>query len=160
MRRIFFIIPVFLLFALSCNEKKEKITANPTASESIKTEVLKDTIKTYPLPKNYELVGTMKTNIVTYKGFQMGDLAHWEFYDEKGESIDINEITDKNNDYKFVVDAQPGEESEGGYIVNPYLVNKKFYIVWRTLHLKHEPKDEIEMYYQDYNQIVEIKQLD
>ena len=159
MRNIIFIITLFLLIASSCNEKKAKVTTNQKPSESTTTEVVKDTIKTYPLPKNYELVGEIKNNIVTYKGYSMGDLGHWEFRDEKGVSIDINEIADKNSNYKLVVDALPGEESEGGSKVNSELLNKKFYIVWRTLHLTHEPKDAMEMYYQNYNQIVEIKQL-
>jgi hypothetical protein len=33
-------------------------------------------------------------------------------------------------------------------------------MVWRTIKLNHKPKDEMEMYYEEYDEIIYLKQID
>lgn len=112
-------------------------------------------IKSYTVPDNYTQIGELHTDTLVFKSFGMGDLAHFEFQDNAGKSYDFNVVDESR--YALIGDAKEPSVDNGGYEVNSEYLNKKFIVIWRTLQLNREPKDEMEFYYEKYNEIVSLE---
>jgi len=95
------------------------------------------------------------SDILTFKSVAFGDMIHIFFVDKKNKEYDFGGNITK---FKLDVDAT-NPEDEDGYEANKKYVNKKFRVVWRTIKLKNKPKDEMEFYYQEYDEIIYLKQL-
>ena len=87
---------------------------------------------------------------------EFGDILHLGFIDNKNKEYDFNGNISKIELFKDA--ANPSEEN-GGYEANRKYLNKTFRVVWRTLKLKNKPKDEMEMYYEEYDEIIYLKQI-
>jgi hypothetical protein len=86
-----------------------------------------------------------------------GDLLHLNFVDKENNEYDFNgNITD----VELYKEAANESDENGGYEVNKKFVNKTFRVVWRTIKLKQKPKDIMDMYYEQYDEIIYLKQLD
>jgi hypothetical protein len=160
---------------ISCNGGSEnKIDSNKTADTttaiskesivSIESNPVQDPLVTLledlkktPAGENYKVKGELKTDILKYKSMGFGDMLHLTFVDNKNKEYDFSGNTTEVELYK---DAVNESDDNGGYETNKKYANKTFRVVWRTIQLKHKPKDEIEMYYEEYDEIIYLKQLD
>lgn len=106
------------------------------------------------LPYGYKMLDSVKTEILTYTGFRMDDIRNYVFTDEAG-----NEILFSGNDTQFqlAVQSEVANEKNGGFNPNPQYLNRKFQVFWRRIQLKHRPQNEIELYYQEYDEIIFLK---
>lgn len=145
------IVAIFILAGiLACTHNAKKQNSVVTAPDTT-------VIASYPVPENYTQVGKLHTDTLTFKSFSMGDLAHFEFQNDAGESHDFN-VVDQSR-YTLVGDASQPSVDNGGYEANEKYLNKTFIVVWRTLQLNREPQDEMEFYYENYNEIVSLELL-
>jgi hypothetical protein len=128
--------------------------SNPVQDPLVK--LLEDLKKT-PVGENYTVKGDLKTGILKYKSMGFGDLLHLFFVDNNNKEYDFSGYTTEVELYK---DAVNESDDNGGYETNKKYVNKTFRVVWRTVKLNHKPKDEMEMYYEEYDEIIYLKQLD
>ena len=139
------------------NSETEKYRKSENANLSTDTIAeLLDKLKNIPPGDNYIIEGELKTDILKYKSMEFGDLLHLGFIDNKNKEYDFNGNISKIELFKDA--ANPSEEN-GGYEANRKYLNKTFRVVWRTLKLKNKPKDEIEMYYEEYDEIIYLKQI-
>lgn len=136
---------VSVALLITCTNTEKKQPSTPAEADTPDST-------TYPMPENYTVTDGLHTDTLIFKNFGMGDLAHFEFHDEAGKLYDFNAMQDLR--YNLVADASEGSGEEGSYVANDYYVNKKFIVTWRTLKLKREPKDEMEFYYQEYNEVI------
>jgi hypothetical protein len=162
---------------ISCNGGSEnKIDSNKTADTANNATISKDTIvsdnstpvkdpivklleelKKTPTGEKYKVKGELKTGILKYESMAFGDMLHLTFVDKANKEYEFNGNTTEIELFK---DAINPSEDNGGYEANKKYLNKTFRVVWRTIQLKHKPKDEIEMYYEEYDEIIYLKQLD
>ena len=86
----------------------------------------------------------------------MGDAATYVFKNETGDEITFN-----GNDTKFLLTVKSIEPTieNGGKDPNPVLLNKKYRVVWRRIQLDHKPQNEMELYYQEFDQIIYLKEM-
>ena len=144
--------------SLSVTTKTKDTTVTKTAI------VVKDTLadllnelKNTPINKEYKLKGELGTGILNFKSMELGDLLHLRFIDNEKKEYDFNGNITKIELYKEA--TSPSEDNQG-FEVNKKYLNKKFRVVWRTLELKHKPKNETETnYYEVYDEIIYLKQL-
>lgn len=143
--------------------KKNSDSVNDKNGSSDNGSISKDTIaellsqlKNIPTGENYKVNGELKTNILTYKSMEFGDLLHLGFMDKNNKEYNFNGNISKVELFKEATNAS---EENGGYEANKKYLNKNFRVVWRTIKLKNKPKDEIEMYYEEYDEIIYLKQI-
>lgn len=173
--KAFIILITTSTIQISCNGGSEnKIDSNKTADTT--TTISKDSIvssesnpvqdpvvsllealKKTPVAENYTVKGELKTGILKYKSMGFGDLLHLFFVDNNNKEYEFNGNITEVELYK---DAINESDENGGYEVNKKYVNKSFRVVWRTIKLNHKPQDEMEMYYEEYDEIIYLKQLD
>ncbi len=118
-------------------------------------------LKNIPIGDNYIIKGELKTDILKYKSMEFCDLLHLGFIDKNNKEYDFNGEISKVELYKGA--TNPSDENggfeNGGYEANKKYLNKNFRVVWRTLKLKHKPKDVMDMYYEEFNEIIYLKQI-
>ena len=150
---------------ISKNNKidKNSMAGNENSIVNDESNLSKDTIaalldelKKIPTGDDYTIKGGLKTDILKYESMGFGDLLHLGFVDKNQKEYDFNGNISKIELYK---DATNPNEENGGYEAIKKYLNKNFRVVWRTLKLKHKPKDEIEMYYEEYDEIIYLKQI-
>jgi hypothetical protein len=134
---------------------KNKLSVNGSLSKDTIAELLNQ-LKNIPPGENYLVIGELKTDILKYKSMEFGDLLHLGFIDKNNKEYDFNNNITKVELYKDA--ANPSDEN-GGYEANKKYLNKNFRVFWRTVKLKHKPKDEMEMYYEVYDEIIYLKQI-
>jgi len=128
--------------------------SNPVQDPLVK--LLEDLKKT-PAGENYKVKGELQTGILKYESMAFGDMLHLTFVDNKNKEYEFNgNITE----IELFKDAVNPSVDNGGYEANKKYLNKTFRVVWRTIQLKHKPKNDIEMYYEEYDEIIYLKQLD
>ena len=133
---------------------KAELSVDGRLSKDTIAELLNQ-LKNIPPGDNYIVIGELKTDILKFKSVAFGDIMHFGFVDKKNKEYDfwgnITEIqleTDSTN-----------PEDEYGYEANEKYVNKNFRVVWRTLKMKNKPRDEIDWYYEEYDQIIYLKEI-
>lgn len=163
MNKLFFLI-LFLISAVSCSKQSGR---SSTGTSQIKDSVILpapidtlaltlDALRNKRLPEGYKMIGDVRADVLTYTGFRMGDVAYYVFKNETGKEISFN-----GNDTNFpltVKSANPTEEN-GGKDPNPRYLNKTFRTVWRLIQLDHKPQTELELYYQEYDEIIYLKEV-
>lgn len=105
---------------------------------------------------NYMVKGELKTDILKFVSVGFGDLLHLGFVDKNNKEYDFNGNV---SNVELCVDAKIATEKNGGYEPDKKYLNKNFRVVWRRLKLKHKPKDEMEMYYEEYDEIIYLKKI-
>jgi hypothetical protein len=140
------------------NETSQSLKGSSSESNLTKDSVtdLLNELKKIPASKGYMTVGDLKTDILKFKSVAFGDIMHYNFIDPKNKEYDFSGNITK-------VELEQGAsnpEDEDGYEANKKYINKNFRVVWRTVKLNHPPKDEMEMYYEEYNEIIYLKQID
>lgn len=135
-------------------DKMESAGSTPVEDPLVK---LLEALKKTPVAENYKVEGELKTGILKYNSMAFGDMLHLIFVDNKNKEYEFNGNITEVELYK---DAVNESDENGGYEVNKKYVNKTFRVVWRTIQLKHKPKDFMEMYYEKYDEIIYLKQLD
>ena len=163
MKRSYFLILLFI-GVLSCNKHVEKNTTetnltleNLVQHSTVDTLALTlDALRKKPLHAGYKMIGDVRTAILTYSDFRMGDAATYVFKNETGDEITFN-----GNDTKFLLTVKSIEPTieNGGKDPNPVLLNKKYRVVWRRIQLDHKPQNEMELYYQEFDQIIYLKEM-
>lgn len=145
----------------SCINHTQKKDNNPAENDTVAeqrndnaTKPADNDLIASDIPEGYTQIGDIHSDTLTYTGFTMGDLAHFTFQDKKGNDLDINKVNEK---YELLISAKNPSDENGGYDPNPEYLNKEYIVLWRTLKLNHEPKDEMEMYYQEYNELIHMK---
>ncbi|MFN3272977.1 MAG: hypothetical protein ACK40Y_10620 [Cloacibacterium caeni] len=136
--------------------EKSIMNDNSNLSKDTITELLSE-LKKIPIEGDYKTMGELKTDILKFKSVGFGDLLHIGFVDKKNKEYDFNQNISK---IELIKDATNPTEENGGYEPVKKYLNKNFRVVWRTLQLRHKPKDEMEMYYEMYEQIIYLKQID
>lgn len=147
-KTIFTFLCVSMALLTACTNTEKKQPSTPADADTPDST-------TYPIPENYTVTDGLHTDTLIFKNFGMGDLAHFEFHDEAGKLYDFNVVDDSR--YNLLTDATEDFSEEGGYAANDAYKNKKFIVTWRTLQLNREPKDEMEFYYQEYNEVVSLE---
>lgn len=163
MNKLFLFI-LFLISAVSCSKQSGRSSADtfhikdsvvlPAPIDTLTLTL--DALRNKRLPEGYKMIGDVKAEVLTYTGFRMGDVAYYVFKNETG-----NEISFNGNDTNFpltVKSANPTEEN-GGKDPNPRYLNKTFRTVWRRIRLDHKPQTELELYYQEYDEIIYLKNV-
>ena len=157
---------LLLLFAgvLSCNHhagknNSETIPETDSVVQLAPIDTLAltlDALRNKPLQTGYKMIGDVRTAILTYADFRMGDAATYVFKNETGDEIAFN-----GNDTKFLLTVKSIEPTieNGGKDPNPVLLNKKYRVVWRRIQLNHKPQNEMELYYQEYDEIIYLKEM-
>lgn len=162
--RKFFSLLFLIIIAVSCKNPLQK-NGTKTAQNSdtaldfspVDTMALTlEALRNKRLPNGYEMVGDVKTEILTYTGFRMNDTKLYVFKNEAG-----NEVLFSGNDTQFqlTVKSQNPTEENGGFDPNPRYLNKKFQTFWRRIQLVHNPMSETELYYQEYDEIIFLKMM-
>ena len=127
-----------------------KLHENETLSDSIKKKI--DFIE----KKQFK---TLKNNFnyikAKYVDFSFGDVPNYRFENEKGEEVSFSY---QGSDYKLIIDAPKGEESESGYIINEKYINKIFYIFYENYVYTTEPLDHF--LYNYFNEIKDQSEFD
>jgi hypothetical protein len=136
---------------------KESIVSSESNPVQDPLEKLLEDLKKTPTRKNYNVKGELKTDILKYNSMFFGDMLHLTFVDNANKEYEFNGNTTEIELFK---DAVNPSVDNGGYEANKKYLNKTFRVVWRTIKLNHKPKDEIEMYYEEYDEIIYLKQLD
>ncbi len=146
-------------FDTSKNVMKSKDTMESASSTPVKDPLIKllEELKKMPTGENYKVNGELKTGTLRYKSMGFGDLLHLFFVDNNNKEYEFNGNTTEVELFKEAVNQS---DENGGYEANKKYLNKTFRVVWRTIQLKHKPQDEIEMYYEKYDEIIYLKQLD
>ena len=144
---------------VSSGDTTAKIDTNNSTKETTQVDslaLLLEELKKVPLESNkWKIVGELKTAELKYKDVYFGDLYHLMFVDDKKNEYDFN-----GNVTKIALDKTATDENdEDGIEPNKKYLNKKFRVVWRHLKLIGKPQDEMEMYYEEYDQIIYLKQL-
>ena len=112
-------------------------------------------LKNIPPGDNYIVKGELKTDILKFKSVDFGDMIHFGFVNNKNEEYDFG-----GNITKIELEkGTTNPEDEDGYEANKKYVDKNFRVVWRTIKLKNEPTNEMEMYYEEFDQIIYLKQM-
>jgi hypothetical protein len=138
---------------LNQNSKSDK--EPPNLIKDTIAELLNN-LKTIPTGNDYVIKGNLKTDILKFKSVAFGDMMHIGFVDKKNKEYDFG-----GNITKIELEmGATNPDDEDGYEANKKYVNKNFRVVWRTLKLNHKPKDEMEIYYEEYDQIIYLKQVD
>ena len=155
---------LFLLLMVSCGNSSKKNTdetswdnENVVSHSIIDTLALTlDALRNKRLPEGYKTIGEVKTDILTFIGFRMGDVGYFVFSNESGDEISFS----GNDTYLHLTEKSmnPTEEN-GGNDPNPRYLNKKFRTVWRRIQLDHKPQNETELYYQEYDEIIYLKEI-
>lgn len=171
------IFTIFSVFILACgtsdskNVSVEQISVDPDKSviessqgDNHKTETIKvdslalllEELKSFNVgDEHWDVIGGLKTAELTFKDVGFGDLYHIFFVDDKGKEYDFN-----GNSTKIELDkAAELENDDDGIVPNKKYINKRFRVVWRHLKLKYKPRDEMEMYYEEHDEIVYLKKL-
>lgn len=170
----FLFLPIILIVfgcgqAKSSADQNSKVSTIEDTSTFIETDVnskeaekvdslslLLDDLKEFTRDDDtWKVVGGLKTAELRYKDVYFGDLYHLIFIGDDKKEYDFN---GNNTNIDLDQDAT-SENDEDGYEPNKKYVNKKFRVVWRHLKLKTKPKDEMEWYYEEHDQIVYLKQL-
>ncbi len=137
---------LLLLFAgvLSCNHhagknNSETIPETDSVVQLAPIDTLAltlDALRNKPLQTGYKMIGDVRTAILTYSDFRMGDAATYVFKNETGDEITFN-----GNDTKFLLTVKSIEPTieNGGKDPNPVLLNKKYRVVWRRIQLYPAP---------------------
>lgn len=144
---------------ISSGDRTAKIDTNNSTKETTQVDslaLLLEELKKVPLASTkWKVVGGLKTAELTFKEVAFGDLLHIIFTYDNGEEHDFSA---NGTDIELFKDATD-ENDDDGIVANKKYLNKKFRVVWRHLELDGEPKDEMDMYYQAYDQIIYLKQL-
>jgi len=136
---------------------KDSIISNDPNPVQDPVVTLLEELKKTPVGENYKVKGELKTGILKYKSMGFGDLLHLLFVDNNNKDYEFN---GNLTEVELFKDAVNESDDNGGYETNKKYVNKTFRVVWRTVKLNHKPKDEMEMYYEEYDEIIYLKQLD
>jgi hypothetical protein len=136
---------------------KDSIISNDPNPVQDPVVTLLEDLKKIPIAENYKVIGELKTGILKYKSMGFGDLLHLFFVDNNNKDYEFN---GNLTEVELFKDAVNESDDNGGYETNKKYVNKTFRVVWRTVKLNHKPKDEMEMYYEEYDEIIYLKQLD
>jgi hypothetical protein len=136
---------------------KDSIVSSESKPVQDPLVTLLEDLKKTPVGENYTVKGELKTGILKYKSMGFGDLLHLFFVDNNNKEYDFSGNTTEVELYK---DAVNESDDNGGYETNKKYANKTFRVVWRTIKLNHKPQDEMEMYYEEYDEIIYLKQLD
>ncbi len=163
------IIPLFLLIFVfsSCdfvNTKYQQFVKGE-APQGIDTIIVEGSIDTLALtldalrkkriPNGYQIVDDIKTEILFYTGFSMGDVGLYHFKNAAGDEYVFN-----GNDTNFILEVKsknPTKEN-GGLDPNPRYLNKEFRVVWRKIQLIGNPRNEAEFYNQELDQIIYLQE--
>lgn len=159
-----FLTALFLALIVSCGHSSKKSTDNTTPDNenivsisSVDTlALILDALRNKRLPDGYRSTGDLRSGILTYTGFRMEDAGNYVFTNESGDEISFS-----GNDthlHLTVKSANPTQDN-GGNDPNPVYLNRKFRIVWRRIQLDHKPQNETELYYQEYDQIIYLKEM-
>lgn len=163
MKKIFSLL-FLIIIAISCNnpfQKSDKSTDQDTDTTLDFTPVdtlalTLEALRNKRLPNGYQMIGDVKTEILTYSGFRMNDIGYFVFKDETG-----NEILFGGNDTRFHLTkkSQNPTEENGGFDPNPRYLNRKFQTFWRRVQLTYQPQNERELYYQEFDEIIFLKMM-
>lgn len=169
-------IPPIFLFAfllISCgNSTTQKSDESSSGKDSIEVqapidtlELTLDALRNKRLREGYKMIGDVKTDILTFTGFEMGDAAYFIFSNSSGKTISFSgnstnveliiPMPDSLSESVLPSEVEPVDT--GGNMPNPKYLNKKFRVVWRTVQLDRKPQNEIEFYYQEYDEIIYLK---
>ncbi len=159
-----YIIIMLFVCAVSCNKHSEKNDSeNTPATDSVFQQTTVDTLtltldalRNKHLPPGYKMTGDLKTDVLSFSGFRMEDAATYVFRNESGDEIIFN---GNDTNFPLTVKSMHTTENNGGKDPNPVLLNKKFRVVWRRIRLDHKPQNETELYYQQFDQIIYMKEV-
>ena len=126
-----------------------------TSNNQYSTTSLIDELSKIPALKDYKVVGDVHVETMVFSSFGMGDMAHNIFTDEKKEERDF-----AGNNTSIELFLESASDENGGYISNPKYVGKKFTVGWRRVKSTKKPADFIEELYQEFDEIIYLKQLD
>jgi hypothetical protein len=134
----------------------ETVVPSKEASKVDSLDLLLNDLKEFTQDDDtWKVVGGLKTAELKYKDVYFGDLFHLIFIDDDKKEYDFN-----RNRTKIELNKNTTTENdEDGLEPNKKYLNKKFRVVWRHLKLKNKPKDEMEMYYEEHDEIIYLKQL-
>jgi hypothetical protein len=136
------------------NNVKNTLSVNDNLPKDTIADLLSQ-LMNVPAGDNYIVKGELKTEILKFKSVNFGDMIHFIFIDNKNKEYDFN-----GNITKVELDKDASNpDDEDGYEANRKYVNKRFRVVWRTLKLKNKPKTEMEMYYEEFDEIIYLKQV-
>ena len=162
MNRLLLLI-LFLISAVSCSNRSGKSADSFPTKDSVVLHTPIDTLaltldalQNKRLPEGYKTIGEIRTAVLTYTAFRMGDVVYYVFSNETGDEISFS-----GNDSHFpltVKSPNPNDEN-GGKDPNSRYLNKTFRVVWRRLQLDHKPQTETELYYQQYDEIIYLKEM-
>ncbi len=172
-----FLITLLLCLLVSCGNPSDQSKSKSVQSDdSVEVEartpvdtlsLTLDALRNKPLREGYKRLGDVKTDILTFTGFEMGDAAYFIFTNSSGKTISFSgndtnveliiPMPDSLSESVLPSEVEPVET--GGNLPNPKYLNKKFRVVWRTVQLDRKPQNEIEFYYQEYDEIIYLKEV-
>lgn len=133
---------------------KQEASKSQKNSED-KASLIAELEKVAPL-KDYKVNSKAQIEELTFSAFEMGDVGHTIFKNSQNEEHDFG---GNLTEIKLFLETDQNIDENMGYISNSKYVGKKFIVGWRNVKLTHKPTDYIEEYYQQYDEIVYLKQL-
>ena len=126
-----------------------------------------DALRKKNIPADYLILDDVKNAILTYADYRMDDLDYYVFINSSGNEVVFNAndtnfeliIPKKHTETEKFLPSEVHEIRIGENIPNPRYLNKKFQVVWRTIQLNRNPQNEIEYYYQEYDEIIYLKPI-
>lgn len=167
---ILFLAILLVACGHSSNKKEDRVAQMSDSMEApapVDTLALTmDALRDRRLPDGYKMVGDLKTDILTYAGFEMSDAAYFIFKNSSGNTISFSgndtnlELTVPKPDPKTesVLPSEVKIVETGGYVPNPKYLNKKFRVIWRSIQLNRKPQNETEFYYQEFDEVIYLKE--
>ncbi len=163
MKKVIYLVLTIIVFSGCVNTSQKNVekdndtdTIVPSMPSADDEAALLERMSKKPLPENYVMVGELETDTLTYVEFGMGDLAHYIFTDSEDVNYNFN---GNESGLSLQIDAAEPSEENGGYEANPEYLNRKFKVVWRSIKLDKEPSDVMEMYYQEFDQIIYLEPI-
>lgn len=155
---------LLIIIAVSCTNPFQKQQSKPVQSTDtvldyspVDTLALTlEALRQKRLPQGYRMIGDVQTENLSFTGFRMNDSGYYIFTDSAG-----NEKLFSGNDtrYHLTVKSLNPTEENGGFDPNPKYLNKKFQVFWRHIQLESRPSNETELYYQEYDEIIFLKEM-
>ncbi len=109
-----------------------------------------------PPLKGYKVNSKAQIEELTFLNFAMGDMGHIIFKNHLDEEYDfVGNLTD----ITLFLETDDNIEENMGFISNPKYVGKKFIVGWRNVKMTNSPADFIEELYEQYDEIIYLKQL-
>lgn len=138
------------------NTTENSINGNTPSADPNSTAALIEELSKVPPLKDYKVEGDVHIETMTFSSFGMGDMAHNIFIDSKNEERDFaGNLTNT----ELFLESQEASDENGGYESNPTYVGKKFTVGWRRVKSTKKPTDFIEELYQEFDEIIYLKQL-